>query len=55
MASKFAVWVNDANTDVCVWKCTSCGHVVEAEGRPLENGMDHCPACGAKMMGEVRE
>lgn len=53
MASKFCVWV--ANADGCAWKCTSCGHVVQEEGSPLENGMDCCPACGAKVMGEVSE
>lgn len=55
MASKFGVWINNTNKDAGTWKCSSCEHEVkEAEGSPLEHGMDHCPACGAKMMGETR-
>lgn len=58
MSSKFAVWIDgsDATGDIYVWKCTSCGYVVTPEeGSPMENGMDCCPGCGAKMMGEMSE
>ena len=38
------------------WVCSVCGNEwVLIDGTPLDNQMDYCPRCGAKMGGGTRD
>lgn len=38
------------------WVCSVCGNEwVLIDGTPLDNQMDYCPRCGAKMDGGTRD
>lgn len=33
------------------WRCSICGNKISLDGTPIENGLNYCPNCGAKMDG----
>lgn len=55
MAANYGVWVlENQKDDKFYYFCTACGHrEVTDKDEPVENGLDRCPKCGAKMLGDT--
>lgn len=51
----YGVWVlENQKDDKFYYFCTACGHrEVTDKDEPVENGLDRCPKCGAKMLGDT--
>lgn len=53
---KHGHWIEKVDWDSCYYECSACGNEwICIEGTPLDNDMNFCPHCGAKMDEEEEE